>query len=58
MLIGQSILLGLLVDYFTDVNRNQVVNDCIANVTMSVPSSSTRDAYLAAMGECAVCVCV
>ena len=50
MLIGQSLLLGELVDYFTEVNTDQVVMDC-RNITLPEQSISTRDAYLAAMGK-------
>ncbi len=49
MLVGQSLLLGELVDYFTDVSQQQFVSECIG-----VPSSevlSTTGAYLAALGE-------
>ena len=50
MLVGQSVLLGLLVDYFSDVSSNQVTMDCF---NMELPGqSSARDAYLAAFGEC------
>lgn len=53
MLIGQSLLLGELVDWFTDVNTEQVLTECVANTT--VPDTSTRDAYLAAFGESYTC---
>lgn len=49
MLVGQSLLLGELVDYFTDVSQRQFLSECIG-----LPSSetlSTTGAYLAALGE-------
>lgn len=49
MLVGQSLLLGELVDYFTDVGQGQFVTECIG-----LPSSgtlSTTEAYMAALGE-------
>lgn len=48
MLIGQTLLLGILVDYFTDVGVGQVQVDCFA---MEVPAQDSRGAYLAALGE-------
>lgn len=48
MLIGQSLLLGTLVDYFTEVNKDQVLTVC----NMTSPEPTTPNAYLAAFGEC------
>jgi hypothetical protein len=49
MLIGQSVLLGFLVDYFSDVSSAQVREDCFG---VDLPGQySARDAYLAAFGE-------
>ncbi len=53
MLVGQSILLGLLVDYFTEVSSEQVRQDCFGEESPS--TSSSRDAYLAALGEKSSC---
>lgn len=51
MLIGQSVLLGLLVDYFSEVGARQVQVDCL-ELELELPAQySTRDAYLAALGE-------
>ena len=49
MLVGQSLLLGELVDYFTDVGQGQFLTECIG----MQPSGtlSTTEAYMAALGE-------
>ena len=50
MLVGQSLLLGELVDYFTDVGQQQFLEDCVG-VPASSGVLSTTGAYLAAFGE-------
>ena len=59
MLIGQSLILGELVDYFTEVSTTQISETCfpsgarnLTNVTRSnFATSSSRDAYLYAFGK-------
>ena len=48
MLVGQSLLLGELVDYFTDVSERQFLSDCITGQPQTL---SRTGAYLAALGE-------
>ncbi len=50
MLVGQSLLLGELVDYFTDVGQRQFLVECVG-VPVSSGALSTTGAYLAALGE-------
>ncbi len=56
MLLGQSLLLGELVDYFFDVGRNQTITDCFMGIDIGI-SFSVRNAYLYALGQWKVFFC-
>jgi len=57
MFVAQSVILGELVDYFTEVGYDQAVQCSfdafgLNNTTAGVSHSSTVNAYLYSLGEC------
>ena len=54
----QPILLGYLSDYFArlgDFNQNVTVSDNFTECSSQIQVTSTRDAYLFAMGKILIC---